>query len=426
MTSRRKRKEASRKLRLSRLLEPLEALEPVEPAEGPENRSRWRRFLALFSTRPLRELLYRLRTEGGSPPRLALSVGIGAFVGCLPIYGIHFLLCYVAARALRLNRLLTYAASHVSFPATLPFLLLAEVQVGRRLRGAPAASMESLHWSNIDLKTTGLDLALGGPVVALVVGGILGLLTFWAARSRRAHPEETLLVEEAARKYLDTGLLHWEFVRGKLRYDPLYFHLLRDGILPSGGTLVDLGCGRCILFALLEAAADQTARGQYPHGWAPVPRLELHGIEARAKTAAAARHAVGDRATIETADLVSAELPPGDAILLLDVLHYLREEDQERLLDRATAALRPGGLLLIREADAAAGWRFAATRTQERLSSWLRGHFRQRFRYRSIAEWKNLCRERGLAAESHPLSQGTPYGNVLVIGRKAPGELPGA
>lgn len=386
-----------------------------------ERPSRWRSFLALFSTRPLRELLYRLRTEGGSPPRLALSVALGAFIGCLPLYGAHFLLCFLAARIFRLNRLLTYAASHISFPALLPLLLIAEVEVGRWLRGAPPASLESLSWRNLDLKTTGLDLALGSPIVGLVLGGLLGLLTFWAARKRRAHPEETLLIEEAAKKYLDTGLLHWEFVRGKLRYDPLYFHLLRRGILPASGSLVDLGCGRCILFALLEAATDQAERGQYPPGWGPVPYLELHGIEGRPKTAAAARHAVGERATIETADLTGATLPPGDAVLLLDVLHYLAADDQERVLDRAAAALRPRGVLLLREADAGAGWRFLATRLQERLASWLRGHFRQRFRYRTIADWRRMCEARGLRTELHPLSHGTPYGNVLVIGRREPG-----
>src|SRR6185436_3111688 len=60
-----------------------------------ETPSRWRKLLAIFSTKPLRELLYRLRTEGGSPPRLAISVALGVFIGCLPLYGIHFLLCFV-------------------------------------------------------------------------------------------------------------------------------------------------------------------------------------------------------------------------------------------------------------------------------------------------------------------------------------------
>ncbi|HEY0781143.1 MAG TPA: hypothetical protein VGE98_01710, partial [Thermoanaerobaculia bacterium] len=91
--------------------------------------------------------------------------------------------------------------------------------------------------------------------------------------------------------------------------------------------------------------------------------------------------------------------------------------EQEALLAKAVAALNPGGLLLLREADAAAGFRFFAIRLAERLSALFRRDLSQRFAYRSAAEWKRLLEELGLTIEVEPMGHGTPYANVLIRAR---------
>ena len=324
-------------------------------------------------TRGLRELLYKLRTEGTSPRDQAAAVFLGAFIGCTPLYGLHLALCILFARLFRVNPALAYLASHVSLPGLWPFLMMAELEIGRRLRGQSYLKIHFKDLRHLGWRQVGIDLTLGTLVLGGLIAAALGLFALWAARRRQMNPALAALREEAARRYLDTGLLHWEFVRGKLRYDPLYFNLLSRSFLPPKGLLLDLGCGRGIVFSLLLAASDLNRRGAYPAGWPPPPRrLALRGIEGRPKTADAARHALGDEARIETADLRRAELPTAQAILLLDVLHYLPAADQEALLARAAAALAPGGVLLIRDADAGAGWRFTAARLQERLSALLR------------------------------------------------------
>ena len=157
-----------------------------------------------------------------------------------------------------------------------------------------------------------------------------------------------------------------------------------------------------------------------PPGWPDTSfGLRLIGFESRPKIAAQAAKALGAAATISTEDLATAELPRCRVALLLDVIHYLPAEAQERLLDRVAEALEPGGALLLRDADAEGGGRFFATRVQERVVALLRGDFRQRFHYRSARDWCGLLEARGLAAETAPLSEGTPYSNVLVVGRKS-------
>jgi uncharacterized protein (DUF2062 family) len=400
----------------------------------------------LRSSQAFRELLYRLRTEGGTPGRIAAAVGIGVFIGCSPFYGFHLILCIVIARIFRLNRALTYVASHVSLPGLMPVFLVLEIQIARWMRGAPLLSLHRgtlyhgrpphfgwhllLH-GRLLLKAvlifiTGInwhlltDAVIGSIPFGLILGVAFAIPAYRIAVRRSQEPERNILIEEAAYSYLGAGLFHWEFVRGKLRHDPVYFHLLRQGALtlPPSGRLLDLGCGRGILFSVLLAARAQAERGVYPAAWGPPPPLSFHGIEGSAKIAAVARKALGAAAHVETADLGTAPLPAADAVLLFDVLHYLPAGVQKDLLARIAAALPAEGRLLIRDADASGGWRFTATRLQERLCALARGHWRQRFHYRTRAEWSRLLEDLGFEVTAEPMGQGTPYANVLITARK--------
>ena len=353
-------------------------------------------------------------------------MALGIFIGCTPLYGLHLTLCVVCARLLGLNRIKTYLAAHISTPLLMPFLLFFEVQTGRLVRRRPLLSIQpsqvAAHW-HWDWRHLALwqwkswiDLVVGSLVLGAVLAALLALITFLLLRRGQRPAAVEALVEATAHRYLDAGLVHCEMVRGKLRHDPVYLALLQDGALPPAGSLLDLGCGRGIALALLAAARDRRERGAWPEGWPPPPELQTRGIERATRTAAVARIGLDGRGAVEVADLRQAELPPADAILLFDVLHYLPSPDQERLLARAAAALRPGGVLLVREADAGAGWRFFAIRCSERLMAWLRRDWRQPFHYRSQAAWLALLARLGLAASVAPMGSGTPYANILLRG----------
>jgi uncharacterized protein (DUF2062 family) len=388
--------------------------------------------------RRFREVLYRLRFEGDTPARQAWAVALGIFIGCSPLYGLHLPLCILFARLCGVNRVKTYIAAHISTPLLMPFLLFAELQVGRLVRGRPPLSLRPSqirsrwHWDatnpHLDFWHTWwhwrswLDLAVGSLVLGVVLAALLGLVTFVLLRRGRRAPAVEALIEETSHRYLDAGLIQCEVVRGKLRHDPVYFALLRQGELPRSGRLLDLGCGRGIALALLAAARDQAARGCYPGDWPPPPALQLTGVERSARPAAVAKAGLGGRAAVETADLIAADLPAADAVLMIDILHYLPRRQQERLLARVAAALPSGGVLLLREADADAGWRFLAIRLSERLMALLRGDWRQwrkGFHYRRQEEWIALLAELGLSARVGPMGMGTPYANVLIYAARA-------
>lgn len=238
-----------------------------------------------------------------------------------------------------------------------------------------------------------------------------------AARSGETELEARLH-QATSRRYLASGRSHCHFVWCKLRFDPLYRALLRSGTAARGGRLLDVGCGRGISLALLDTAR-RAALAAAPAPWpSPAEDLELWGIELHEQVAAVARRALGGAAQILAGDAADQPLPAARTILLLDVLHYLSARDQERLLERAVEALEPGGVLIIREADAGLDLRFTLTRWAERLCALGRGHWRQQFCYRSAGEWRRLAEDAGTSVEESPMWAGTPFGNRLLQIRK--------
>ena len=234
-------------------------------------------------------------------------------------------------------------------------------------------------------------------------------------------PEARSLFEAATQPYARAGRYAWHFARGKLRHDPVYFSLLRQGLLPDRGRLLDFGCGQGVLLALLEAAKAQYQAGAWPRDWpAPPLNLALQGIELHADRVQTARQALGGSVQVIPGDLRVLDLQPCAVIVILDVMLYLDAAEQQHLLDRATAALEPGGLLLLREADADAGFTFQATKWSERLSGAFRGRFGQALHYRGAIQWIAELAKRGFAVGAEPMSAGTPFANVLLVARKDP------
>jgi len=221
-------------------------------------------------------------------------------------------------------------------------------------------------------------------------------------------------IKLATLPYASQGRANHEFVRGKLRYDPVFRALLKRGLLPDEGVLLDLGCGLGALPALLHEARSQYRAGNWPSEWLPPPQnLELHGLELHDRKAGVAKKALHGKATIRQGDIRTADLPGCSVAIILDVLLYLSAEEQLQTLQRVAQAVQPGGMLIMRESDAAGGVRFHITRLAEQVCCLWRGQGLNALHYRTAAEWTTLLRELGFTVDALPMSVGTPFSNVL-------------
>jgi 1-acyl-sn-glycerol-3-phosphate acyltransferase len=156
------------------------------------------------------------------------------------------------------------------------------------------------------------------------------------------------------RNYIFKGpVLEW-YTRIKIRLENNYevFH----EHLPKSGLIVDIGCGYGYLGHILA--------------WTGKDR-QIIGFDHDAEKIAVANNTPAKPANVsfEVKNALTAELPQADAFVISDVLHYLPQEDQRKLLEKCMKNLLPGGILFVRDADASMQKRHFGTKLTEFFST---------------------------------------------------------
>jgi trans-aconitate methyltransferase len=178
----------------------------------------------------------------------------------------------------------------------------------------------------------------------------------------------------------------------------------------------DLGCGQGVLGALLQTAKEIHATREWPEAWPPPPNpRRACGIELRQKDVDRARAANIDGAEWIRGDIRSTEFGPADAVVILDVLHYIDYTEQAEVLRRVRDSLGERGVLILRVADASSSLRFRITLAVDRAVMRLRGHRFARLYCKPVSQWIRELEALGFRVEPVPMSAGTPFANVLLF-----------
>ena len=366
----------------------------------------WRRLLAP-------RIAHRIMSERTTPIRTGLAVGIGVLIGTSPFFGFHLAICLVVATLLGLNRAITYIAANISLPWIAPFLVFASIQTGNLMLHGALLPLDMQTITGFDPRRFGLTWLVGSAVVGVLLGLPAGLVAFAFTKAyRRRHPlqpDAALQVfDRAAAAYAGGSRFTEGYVRGKLKADPVFRQLVERAPLPS--PIIDVGCGRgqtLILLALLQ------------------PDIEALGLDWDAAKLSAARRAAAPWPALRflSADIRTAEIPAAGAILLLDVLHYSPRSTQDAMLRRAAQALRPDGVLYVREIDATRSWRATINTWQERLGCAVHLNRGATLCFRPAAELCAVLEAEGLTVRVGPSSGALPLANVLIEARRSPATI---
>ena len=228
----------------------------------------------------------------------------------------------------------------------------------------------------------------------------------------------SILVKRAAQPYRTAGLFAWNFAKGKLGNDPVFFGLLEHGLIPNAKRLIDLGCGQGLLAAWLLEARALHESGNWPAQWPAAPRIEsIWGLELMPKDVDRARIALDGRAQFAIGDICTADFGKTDVAIILDVLHYINYEAQENVLRRIRASLPVGGTFITRIGDAAGGLPFHYSNWVDRTVFFLRGHRLSRIYCRTRQEWLELLARHGFVAQPIPMHKGTPFCNIMLVAK---------
>jgi SAM-dependent methyltransferase len=215
-------------------------------------------------------------------------------------------------------------------------------------------------------------------------------------------PDLTALFQRTAWRYRDCGRFARNYVAAKLHRDPVNREILSMAAKEQFGDVVDIGCGRGQLgVALLEAGLAQSVAGLDCN-----PRLVQQAR--RAATGLALSAIVQDLAQCP-------EIPPAATILLIDVLYQLGPPAQMALLQAAIRASRQR--IMIRTLDPDLGLRSSLTVWLERLMRGVSPHSGKHVVACRISCIVQALNRAGFAASINPCWQGTPFANVLIIGR---------
>ncbi|MFT3766606.1 MAG: DUF2062 domain-containing protein [Minicystis sp.] len=375
----------------------------------------------------LRRALRELRGGRLSPARGAAAVALGLFVGCQPVFGCHLPIIVFLCLWLRLDALIAYVAANISNPFVAPAIITAEVELGAFLRTGARPKFEHALDRATAFHFAG-DLVVGAPVFGLVLaaggGAVIFVVLSLARRLRgdREPPEPYRLPPEAPPwvRAVERVAERYAPADGATAAERSRFHYVRTKLLgdPVARMIADIeGDARGVLGEVLDIG---TGRGQLPILLMELGRAtKARGVDwDEGKIEAGKKAAEGLGVELSQGDARAAEYAPADTVLLIDLLHYFTIEEQDEILRRAAAAVKPGGRILVREADTERGWRSTVTLLEERIFTAVRFNRGERVRFRAAREIVARLGESGLTCEVRPAWGKTPFANVLVIGRR--------
>lgn len=180
-------------------------------------------------------------------------------------------------------------------------------------------------------------------------------------------PANPAFYETLIQNYIYKGpVIEW-YIRIKVKMERNY--QLFNQLIPMKGRITDIGCGLGPLCYMLSIASKDR---------------QILGVDYDEDKIAIAQNGWlrNENLHFEYADALTYEFSESDVFILSDILHYMSYQCQHDLLVKCAALLNPGGVIIIREGNAADICKHRLTRFTELLST-------QIIKFNRIRE--NLC-----------------------------------
>ena len=108
----------------------------------------------------------------------SLSIALGTFIGISPFWGFQTILAIFLAVTFRLNKLLAFTFSNISFPPLIPFIIYGSLVVGSYFVTTETKLVFDTSITFTAIKNNMFQYLVGSLILALLTAFILGLLSF--------------------------------------------------------------------------------------------------------------------------------------------------------------------------------------------------------------------------------------------------------
>ena len=151
----------------------------------------WLVLVAFIYIKP-RDLIRKLRKKGirrfikeeilgsnESPLKSAQAMALGVFIGLTPLWGFHTILVLSLAVLFKLNKVISFAFTNVSFPPFIPFTVYASIMIGNQVLGEPTDYSFADFEQNFEFVKSLKTFVVGSFILAFVASIIVGLVSYF-------------------------------------------------------------------------------------------------------------------------------------------------------------------------------------------------------------------------------------------------------
>ncbi|WP_193811512.1 DUF2062 domain-containing protein [Kaistella flava (ex Peng et al. 2021)] len=136
-------------------------------------------FYRYFRRKGLRRFLKEnLLESAGSNENKAKSIALGFFIGLSPFWGFHSFLAITLAVYFKLNKLLTFMSSQVTFPPLIPLIIFLSMIVGAPFV-SNTTSLENQSFDFEFIKNNLTQYIIGSFILAISCSVIFGFLSYF-------------------------------------------------------------------------------------------------------------------------------------------------------------------------------------------------------------------------------------------------------
>ena len=150
----------------------------------------WLVLVALFYIKP-RDFFRKLKTKGfkrffyedllhshDSILKKSLSISLGVFIGLTPLWGLQSILVIFLAAVLRLNKVISFAFSNISFPLFIPFIIYGSLKTGGFIMGAKSSFNLDQIDRDFEVTTHITQYVVGSFVLAFSLSVLFGFIGY--------------------------------------------------------------------------------------------------------------------------------------------------------------------------------------------------------------------------------------------------------